>query len=141
MCCCCNLAEAPLTDESTEEIPFLIIIIVCVIGVILLILNILLIVFFIHKRRKKFDRGMCFLAVMDTAVSLSFCSICLAGSWPINKNTKLKNDRASSDIAHFILEAFAQGHSWSSMSMLVPVERLTYGLLPYISEILEVTRL
>ena len=82
MPCCCILAEAPLSGESTEEIPFLIIIIICVIGVILLILNILLIVFFIHKRRKKFERGMCFLPVMDTADSLSFHCICFAGFWP-----------------------------------------------------------
>lgn len=49
-------AVRPSTDESTEELPFLIIIIVCVIGVFLLTLNILLIVFFIRRRRKKFDK-------------------------------------------------------------------------------------
>jgi len=55
----CNSAVPPLTDESTEEIPWLIILIFCLFGIILLALNIPLIVYFVRRRRKKFDKGTC----------------------------------------------------------------------------------
>ena len=54
----CNAAQAPLTDESSEDVPFLVIIIICVVGALILALNIILIVFFVRRRRKEYDRGI-----------------------------------------------------------------------------------
>jgi len=72
-CYCTRIsAVPPLTDETTEEIPFLIILIVCIIGVILLTLNILLIAFFIRRRRKKFDKGTCRFNTVTYMFSYSY---------------------------------------------------------------------
>jgi len=52
-----------MTDESTEEVPYLIIFIFCAFGLALLILNILLIAYFIRRRRRKHYKGTVYITL------------------------------------------------------------------------------